>query len=177
MKYTLFYNGPFSQWYRSQFVINGLTYLTAEQYMMAEKARLFADPETEAKIMLAVRPHDQKALGRQVKNFDVDKWNAIARDVVYRGSWAKFSQNPELLEKLLSTKHTLLVEASPTDKLWGIGLALGDPAVDHPDKWRGTNWLGEVLTKVREDLSKGAQTTENFGWSKPVHVYTKPPAI
>jgi hypothetical protein len=98
-------------------------------------------------------PKEQKALGRQVKNFNVDKWNIIAKDIVYIGCYAKFSQNESLKQMLLETEGDL-VEASPYDKIWGIGLSSDQPEARNRNTWNGTNWLGEVLTKVREDLKK-----------------------
>lgn len=184
-KYTFFYGGVFSQWYHSEFEVDGVTYQTAEQYMMAGKARLFNDDVVLAKILATSSPHNQKALGRQVKGRaggkwdaeDVAFWNSKARDIVYEGSYAKFTQNEGLKEALLATGDSLLVEASPTDRLWGIGLAEGDPACEDESKWRGVNWLGEVLTKVREDIKAGVKTTENFGWSDNIHIYEQAPPI
>ena len=151
-KFTLFWDGPFSQWARSEFVIDGITYNCAEQYMMAEKARLFGDTEVLAKIMAAKHPSRQKELGRKVKGFDADRWNAVAKDVVRRGSRAKYGQNPSLLTELLATKGTTLVEASPFDTIWGIGLGAEDPRCLDRSTWRGTNWLGEVLDEVRDEF-------------------------
>lgn len=151
-KFTLFYGGVFSQWYRCRFVVNRIQYNCAEQFMMAEKARLFGDTEAEKRIMSFTSPRDQKAEGRKVKNFDASKWNAVAKDKVYEGNYAKFSQNQELQKKLFDTEGTILVEASPTDTIWGIGRAEDDPLALDRKTWRGTNWLGEVLTKLRDDL-------------------------
>lgn len=164
--FTFFYKGRFSQWDMSDFVVDGIKYCCAEQYMMAEKARLFNDKATEFAIMASTSPREQKQLGRGVKGFDEDKWNAVARDIVYKGNYAKFTQNQEHLDELMATEGTLLVEASPTDEIWGIGLSAGDLRVENQKYWRGTNWLGEVLTKVRDDIIKGIQKTEDFDWSK-----------
>lgn len=175
-RFTLFYGGPFSQWNRDfphQFEVDGVKYNCAEQYMMAEKARFFCDPEAEKQIMATGHPRDQKAIGRLVKNlrsgkqepFDEKAWNEVARDIVYKGSYAKFTQNEGLKMVLLETEGTTLVEASPTDHIWGIKRDEDDPLCHDRSQWRGTNWLGEVLTKVREDIKAGIETTENFGWS------------
>jgi ribA/ribD-fused uncharacterized protein len=163
-QFTFFWRGPFSQWHRSSFTVDDITYCTAEQFMMAAKARLFGDSSTERKILRAVSPKEQKALGRAVTPFDEDKWNSVARDLVYQGNHAKFSQNSDLKELLIATQGTTLVEASPFDQVWGIGLAEDDPRALKIETWNGKNWLGEVLTKVREDIMAGKQTTENFGW-------------
>ena len=149
-KYYFFWHGFLSQWFRSPFTIDGVTYNCAEQYMMAEKARFFKDDEALKEIMKAVKPSEQKAWGRRVKNFIEHQWNAVARDVVHKGNIAKFTQNTELREKLLATEG-LLVEASPQDAIWGIGMDEFDKNVLDTSRW-GKNWLGETLTKVREEL-------------------------
>ena len=143
---------PFSQWHPATFEVDGVVYNCAEQYMMAEKARLFGDYETEAAILASGNPGKQKALGRKVANFDETIWNERCRDVVFQGNLAKFSQNPDLMSCLLDTADRILVEASPVDAVWGIGLAEDDPRCLEPAQWRGTNWLGEVLTAVRAHI-------------------------
>ena len=151
-KFTFFWNGPFSQWEKCKFQIDGIVYNCAEQYMMASKAKLFKDEDTLARILEADNAREQKKLGRSVKNFHSDRWNSIAKEVVYEGNYAKFTQNPGLLEKLLATEGTTLVEASPHDCIWGIGMKETDVGITDRNNWRGTNWLGEVLTGLREDL-------------------------
>jgi ribA/ribD-fused uncharacterized protein len=153
-KFTFFWSGPFSQWHPSPFEIDGVSYNCCEQWMMASKARLFNDQETLKKIMSAVMPSDQKRYGREVRGFDKEKWDAVARDFVYQGNYAKFTQNPDLESVLMATVGTTLVEASPEDCIWGIGLRKTDPRAKDRKTWRGTNWLGEMITKVREDLLK-----------------------
>lgn len=151
-KFTLFWSGPFSQWHPSTFKIDGVTYNCAEQYMMAEKARLFSDKSTEAKIMSTSDPDSQKRFGREVRGFNVGRWDAVAQDIVYRASKAKFTQNADLKTILLATVGTTLVEASPHDTIWGIGLRKEDPRALDRTKWYGTNWLGEALTKARDEI-------------------------
>jgi ribA/ribD-fused uncharacterized protein len=151
-KFTLFWNGPFSQWLPSKFVIDGVEYNCCEQYMMAQKAIMFDDGVSLKEIMDADHPRDQKKLGRKVKNFSPEKWNHYAQQIVYDGNMAKFTQNPDLLKDLFATKGTTLVEASPYDKIWGIGMGANDPDAQNRDTWNGTNWLGEAITKVRETL-------------------------
>ena len=153
-KFTFFWSGPFSNWHPSPFEIDGVMYNCSEQWMMAEKARLFEDKESLSKILSAADPQDQKAYGRRVKNFDKVKWEKIAKDVVYEGCHAKFTQNPDLKEALLNTEGTTLVEASPEDFIWGIGLRKTDSSALDRATWLGQNWLGEVLTKLRNDLIK-----------------------
>ncbi len=151
-EFTFFWAGPFSQWAHSPFKLEGKTFVTAEQYMMYKKAMLFGDTEIADRIMRTSDPKIQKSLGRKVKNFDAVKWNAVARQVVYDGNMAKFTQNPKLLTELLNTEGTTLVEASHVDFIWGIGLKESVAKKTPPEKWPGTNWLGLTLTKVRDDL-------------------------
>lgn len=153
-KFEFFYGGVFSQWYPSEFIINEVIYNTAEQFMMAMKAKYFDDQDAYAKIMETDDPSEQKAIGRQIKNFNAEAWNAVSRGYVYEGNIAKFTQNKHLLKQLLNTKDKEIVEASPYDKIWGIGLGYDNPDCMDKSKWRGTNWLGEVLMKVRNDLKE-----------------------
>ena len=141
-----------SNWYKSPFVVDGVSYNCGEQWMMACKARMFGDDDVLARIMATPNPRSQKALGRTVRNFDDATWKATARDVVYVGLLAKFDQNPVLRAHLLATGTDMLVEASPHDTLWGIGLDMNHPDVTNPEKWRGQNWLGDVLMAVRNTL-------------------------
>ena len=120
--------------------------------MMYTKAILFKDASTARKILNASTPKEQKMLGRRVKNFNAQNWNAVARDVVYLGNMAKFKQNKSLLLTLLNTAPKILVEASPTDVIWGIGLTEKQAIKRDPKTWPGTNWLGLTLTKVRDDI-------------------------
>jgi ribA/ribD-fused uncharacterized protein len=151
-KYHLFFGGAFSQWAPSKFVIDDVTYNCAEQYMMAEKARLFKDDYALRSIMDTHNPAKQKQIGRNVQNFDEIRWNNIARLVVYRGNLAKFTQNENFRDFMLGTKDQVIVEASPYDKIWGIGLDEFDPDAKDESKWKGTNWLGIALMQVRSDI-------------------------
>lgn len=151
-RFTFFWDGPFSQWAKSSFTVDKVRYVCAEQYMMAEKARLFMDKDAERMILASGDPKEQKRLGRAVQGFNEQKWDNAAKDIVYRGNYAKFSQHDDLRKLLLATAGTVLVEASPYDKVWGIGLSKDDPRASQRNQWQGKNWLGEVLTKVREDL-------------------------
>lgn len=154
MTYTFFWRteSPFSQWHQSPFVVNGMVYNCAEQYMMQQKAVLFEDDESARKIMQSNSPTEQKRLGRKVKNFDGTVWNQHRKRIVYAGNYAKFTQNPALKEALLQTEGTTLVEASPVDRIWGVGLAEDDPRIHDPQQWRGNNDLGYILTQLREAL-------------------------
>lgn len=150
--YVFFWSGVFSQWYPCKFIIDGIEYNCAEQYMMAEKARIFQDYEIEKKILQEKFPKEQKNLGRQVKKFDVEIWVDKCELVVYNGNMAKFSQNQDLLEKLMNTGNRQLVEASPYDKIWGIGLVETDIRCLDETQWRGLNKLGNILVKVRSSM-------------------------
>jgi ribA/ribD-fused uncharacterized protein len=150
--FVFFWSGWPSQWYPADFTIEGVEYGCAEQFMMAEKARLFDDREALRQILATDSPREQKALGRKVQGFDESRWNSTCRDIVYRGNLAKFSQNPDLKELLLATGSKTLAEASPTDRIWGIGLAADDRRVTVKSAWRGKNWLGEALMRVRAEL-------------------------
>ena len=150
--FVFFYGGPFSQWYPQSFVLHGVEYSCAEQCMMASKAALFEDRESYKKIMDTRNPKEQKALGRLVKGFEVEKWNNSAKEIVFEANHAKFSKNPFMKQMLLDTGDRELVEASPFDKIWGIGMDTSDPDVLDKTKWRGTNWLGEALMRVRKSI-------------------------
>jgi hypothetical protein len=152
--YTFFFTeaSPFSQWYRCAFTVDGRAFNCAEQYMMHGKALLFGDTESAAKILAADHPRQHKALGRKVKPFDDAVWKRERVGIVRAGNHAKFTQNPALLEQLVATKGTTLVEASPYDKIWGIGLAAGDPRAKDPAQWKGQNLLGKILTELRDQL-------------------------
>lgn len=155
--YHFFYTGFLSNWYRSPFtdVNTGLFYDCVEQYMMHRKALLFSDFEIADKIMAAKdNPSECKSLGRKVRNFDQKVWEREARAIVYEGCYYKFSQNKGLRKQLMLTRGTLLVEASAVDCVWGIGMRGTDFSAQDPRYWKGTNWLGQVLTHLREDLSQ-----------------------
>jgi ribA/ribD-fused uncharacterized protein len=151
-KFTLFWGGPASQWAMVPMIVEEVGYNCCEQYMMSKKAGLFGDMIMLAKIMAEGDPSKQKAYGKKVANFNKNQWEAVAKDVVYRANIAKFSQNSKCRNWLFSTEGTTLVEASPYDKIWGIGLAEDNPDALDRSKWQGTNWLGEVVTQVRDDL-------------------------
>lgn len=142
----------FSQWYPSSFVVDNIHYATAEHYMMAAKARLFNDQQRLPDILNASSPAAAKSLGRQVSGFNHKIWHEQCFSIVIAGNLAKFSQNPQLADFLLATKKRVIVEASPLDKIWGIGLAEDDANIDNPLTWRGKNLLGFALMAVREQL-------------------------
>lgn len=155
--FHFFWSGLFSQWYPSPFVIDGIQYGCAEQYMMAEKARLFDDPVREKIIMETGSPALQQRFGRQVVGFDKAVWDAHAKPIVKRASMAKYQQNADCRAALFATGTKTLVEASPVDKIWGIGLRKDDKRAKKRSTWKGMNWLGQVLTEVRNELQAGFQ--------------------
>ena len=138
-------NTCFSQWYEASFEDNTCKYLTAEHYMMAQKALLFDDLACYDKIIKAPNPGAAKAHGRQVQNFIELTWLENRWDIVVKVNVLKFSQNPKLKEYLLNTGNRVLVEASPVDKIWGVGLAKDDAKIENPNLWRGLNLLGFAL--------------------------------
>ena len=151
-RFTFFWSGPFSQWYKAPFTVDGQYYNTAEQFMMAGKARLFSDESALEKILEASDPGVQKAWGRKVKGFDQQRWEAARIEIVYRGNRAKFTTHRDLLQMLFDTEGTSLAEASPVDTIWGIGLAADAEDAKDRSKWLGQNLLGETLQKLRDNL-------------------------
>ena len=144
----------FSQWYNCKFIVDEITYHTAEQYMMAQKALLFNDNEIFNEIMRANHPKEYKELGRKIKNFSEVKWNESKYQIVLKGNIAKFSQNEKLKAFLLNTGTKILVEASPYDKIWGIGLSANEENIENPLTWKGENLLGFALMEVRDLLNQ-----------------------
>lgn len=132
--------------------MDGITYPTAEHWMMAGKARLFNDTEMLEKIISAKSPKQVKAFGRQVRNFQPSVWEEKCYEIVLEGNIHKFEQNPELKEFLLGTKDRIIVEASPVDAIWGIGLSQDSDKATKPDLWRGKNLLGFALMETRKRL-------------------------
>ena len=171
-KYTFFYKSSecFSNWFPCTFteeynVLTGeeitdgpdlepvvLMFNSTEQYMMYYKALLFEDTETATQIMQSAFPREQKALGRRVKGFDISTWSAHAKKIMFSGCFLKFTQNEELRKELMDTGNTILVEASRQDIIWGIGMYETDEGVESPKNWKGSNWLGETLTLVKQSI-------------------------
>ncbi|MFK8186472.1 MAG: NADAR family protein [Phormidesmis sp.] len=141
-----------SQWYSSPFVKDGMLFPTAEHFMMYSKAILFNDEEAASRILSAASPGAAKALGRGVQNFTQDVWISKRFEIVVEASYLKFSQNPEIGEYLRSTTKRVLVEASPKDKIWGIGLSRDANGADDPCHWKGLNLLGFALMEARSSL-------------------------
>ncbi len=142
----------FSQWFEASFEIDSIRYQTAEHYMMASKARLFDDRVLLPEILAANHPRQTQTLGRKIQGFQAEIWNEHRFQIVVAGNLAKFQQNPQLKAYILSTQDRILVEASPDDRIWGIGLAADNPNIQNPHFWQGTNLLGFALMEVRSRL-------------------------
>lgn len=145
----------FSQWWETApFEIEGITYQTAEHWMMAEKARIFKDEEMLKAILESSTPAEAKKLGRQIRNFDGAIWDKKKFASIRQGNIYKFSQHSPLKDFLLKTGDRVLVEASPLDTIWGIGMGKNNPDVENPTLWKGENLLGFALMEVRDELAK-----------------------
>ena len=183
--FVFFWNqhSPFSQWYPSPFQSvplynnsnsnnsnsnnsnnnsNMIIFSNCEQWMMYNKALLFNDSETAKKILKTTDLKKIKQLGRQVKNFKENIWDQHKCEIVYQGNHCKFTQHPDLLNLLLSTYGKTLVEASPYDTIWGIGLAEKDIRCKSRTTWRGLNLLGETLTRLCNDLQAEFSLTSSL---------------
>ncbi len=142
----------FSQWWVSSFEVNSIQYKTAEHWMMAEKARLFKDDNALQEIIKCNHPNEAKKWGRKVENFDPKVWDEQKFDIVLKGNYHKFSQDSVFKSFLLNTKDRIIVEASPRDRIWGIGMGQNNENTMNPNLWRGHNLLGFALMEVRDLL-------------------------
>jgi ribA/ribD-fused uncharacterized protein len=158
----------FSQWFDCPFTVDNITYKTAEHWMMAQKALLFKDRNNFDKITSCDKPGKAKKLGRQVLGYDEKTWNKRKFDIVKIGNIHKFNQHPKLAEYLLRTNNSILVEASPADTIWGIGLSQDSNDIENIYAWRGENLLGFVLMATRDFLKE-------FGHFKPLVNSVQPP--
>lgn len=143
-----------SQWFMRTFSHEGLSFASAEHWMMAGKARTFRDFATLEQILNAPTPGEAKKLGRQVTPFDPGKWDEVKFELVVQGNVLKFGQHADLRDFLLNTGDRVIVEASPRDRIWGIGMGRSNPDAENPAKWRGGNLLGFALMQAREQLRK-----------------------
>ncbi|WP_434739416.1 NADAR family protein [Micromonospora sp. SH-82] len=150
--------GCLSQWWPAPFTVDGQRFATAEHYMMWRKATLFDDHATAARILTVAHPRAAKTLGRQVTGFDQQRWEQHRYDIVVAGSVAKFGQHPALRAYLLDTGERVLVEASPLDRVWGIGVAADHPYAADPARWQGLNLLGFALMQARVILREQERT-------------------
>ncbi|KAF2724549.1 DUF1768-domain-containing protein [Polychaeton citri CBS 116435] len=147
--------GFMSQWYEATFEVDGVTYQSAEMWMMIQKARLFGDEEVAQAMMETTVPAEHQALGRKAKGFDRKKWDENKSRIVEEGNYHKFTATkgkPDMLKWLLATGDRELVEASPTDRIWGVGFAAATAEGNRKD-W-GENLLGEAIARVRDKLRK-----------------------
>lgn len=142
----------FSQWYESEFSMGHRNFWCAEQFMMAEKARLFGDMEAYEKIMVSKEQSEIKALGRGVRGFDEEIWDKFKYWIVVNGNYYKFSENEALRKYIISTERAVLAEASPFDCIWGIGMAEDKAQHCEAGNWKGQNLLGFALMEVREEI-------------------------
>jgi ribA/ribD-fused uncharacterized protein len=146
--------GCLSQWWPASFAVDGVGFATAEHYMMWRKAMLFGDTVAADEVLRVGHPQEAKAVGRTVRGFEDAVWVANRFDIVTDASVAKFSQNPELGAYLLGTGERVLVEASPRDRIWGIGMGAKNENAANPAQWRGLNLLGFALMRARDVLRK-----------------------
>ena len=172
--YTFFWldneeNQEFSNWFVRPFVIDDFKYFCVEQYMMAQKAKLFHDAENYTKILRANTAKGCKQLGKQVTPFVSERWNAVKYDIVKAGNRAKYEQNQDLKELLLSTGNSIIAEASPKDNVWGIGLDAKKAAKIDFSEWPGKNLLGKILMELREEFGVG-QPIEAEAKRKPTQI-------
>ena len=155
-KYVFFWAGPYSNWHNQPFNHEGTTYNCSEQFMMQQKALRFGDTEIAYEVMAAMTPGVQKALGRQVRGFDVSTWQAEAIDIMVPALVSKFTATPRLKQLILDSGDATLVEASPYDTVWGVGLSADDERILDEAQWRGKNFLGIALMRAR-DIIKGME--------------------
>jgi ribA/ribD-fused uncharacterized protein len=141
-----------SQWWVADFLVNGITYRSTEHWMMAEKARLFSDEAALSRILAATNPAEAKKLGREILGFVPETWEVRKYEIVKTGNMHKFGQHKNLRQFLLGTNDRILVEASPVDTIWGIGLAADAADAENPARWQGPNLLGFALMEVRDQL-------------------------
>lgn len=151
-----------SQWYGCLFTVDGVVYNTAEQYMMAQKALLFDDGEIYEEIMKASHPKQFKDLGRRITGFQEKIWDENKYQIVVNGNYQKFLQNKDLRTFLTGTGKRVLVEASPYDKIWGVGLSADTLNIDNPNIWKGQNLLGFALMEVRDMLMEESERNTFF---------------
>lgn len=151
-KYHFFYKGPFSQWFKRKFTVAGIEYNCMEQYMMAHKALCFNDMDRYEFIMGSNSPWDHKLHGRMVTPYDDAVWSAARFNIVVEGGYHKFSQHEDLKQLLIDTGDKIIVEASPIDPIWGIGIGMDDPKRFDETKWAGQNLLGKALMQNRKKI-------------------------
>ena len=152
--YLFFYGNKdhFSNFYKADFIVENIKFSCGEQFIMYNKALLFNDLEIANKILNEDSPFTFKKLGRKVKNFDDKKWAASRFDITFKGLYQKYKQNLDLYNLILDTECLEIAEASPTDRIWGIGMNINDPNIENKNYWKGGNLLGKILMDVRSQL-------------------------
>ena len=145
-------DGFLSNWYMSDFELDGIRFSSAEQYIMYMKSMAFGDDMSGRKILATDDPAQQQAIGRGVQNYVEYIWHGMRQMVLYKGLMAKFSQNDGLKEQLLATEDAYLVECARSDRIWACGVGLYDSEKTDSSNWRGSNILGFTLMQVREQL-------------------------
>lgn len=151
----------------SNLTINGKlnNFNSTTQYIAAAKATLFHDDETLEKILDEEDIQKQKQLDQQIKNYKADIWTQKCRQIVYNGTYDKFYQNDKIFSLLVSTENKTIVASMPTDRIWGVGMSCFDIKIKFKHNWKGKNWLGQVLMKIREDLRNSVEYTfEDIDW-------------
>lgn len=152
-------NGYLSNWYVSQFYLDGISYTSAEKYMMYQKAVLFGDMATVVKIRNTNDVGEIKAYGRRILPYDDKKWSEQRYQVVHKGVLEKFRQNEQLAEQLLKTEDAILAECAVKDLIWGIGISMKDERRMNISEWKGLNLLGDILMQVRMELQNEQQSS------------------
>ncbi len=152
-KYVFFWGSEFSNWYPSEFEYKDNRFSNSEQAFMWEKANHFSDNIIAESILQTPNPGLNKALGRQVANFDAKEWTRVSYQIMVDVCFNKFRQDKELKELLLSTGNKIIVEASPEDRIWGIGMHWRNEDCLDETKWMGQNLLGKALMEVRDRLN------------------------
>jgi ribA/ribD-fused uncharacterized protein len=161
-KLIAFYGGVLSQWNKKSFtceeLLPGITLNCAEQGMMLLKAKEFGDHRAFENILQSANPKNQKAFGREVKNFNPEQWEKVTLEYVTQLSFSKYSQTKLWADTLISTEGYTIVEASPYDRVWGIGMAASHPDILNRQKWRGRNKLGKAIMAARQKLIENTET-------------------
>lgn len=152
--HLFFYRHLLGQWHIHPFTVEGITYNCPEQYMMYQKAVLFKDEDAAEKILHEEKPHNHQKIGRIVKNYSQNIWDNVKFDVIVAGNMARFREDELGRNFLFESDPLILVEASPTDLVYGVGLGENDPLILDENNWRGQNLLGKALMKVRTELKK-----------------------
>ena len=152
-KYKFFWKGILSNFAHTQYISwDEIEFCCVEQEFMYRKAIYLRDIETSREIMKTTNPKVIKKLGREVKGYDDSLWSEVREGFMYQACLSKFTQHQEARRELLSYPGRVFVEASPYDTIWGIGLSEDDPRAIDSDQWRGKNLLGQILTKIRDQI-------------------------